>query len=139
MLRVIDSPAPRHVARYRDDRHAAPGNCRSYRNLRNARHLLGLRDHFAIMAAPRKEMLGMCLLEVPASDLDGWNLRGDCHNWNAAALALVEAVDQMQVPRTAASGADCQSPGQVRFCAGGKRGRLFVSYVNPLELPANAN
>ncbi len=77
-----------------------------HRDFQDAGHLLGLRDKFAIMAALREEMFGMRLLKITAADFIAGNLRGNGQDRNAAAVAVVEPVDQMQVSRTATSCAD---------------------------------
>jgi hypothetical protein len=51
-----------------------------------------------------------------------------------ASMAVVETVDQMQVARSTAPGADGQLSCQVCFCARGKGCSLFVPHVNPLKL-----
>jgi len=46
-------------------------------------------------------------------------------------IAIIEAVDQMEIARTAASGTDRNLPVNC-FCAGGKRCSFFVSDRRPL-------
>ncbi len=46
-------------------------------------------------------------------------------------MAVVEAVDQVQIARAATAGADRQLAGQMRFGADGKSGDLFVAEVQP--------
>ena len=76
----------------------------------------------------------MGFLKISAADFITWNLRRDGEDGNTAAVTVVESVDQMQIPGTATAGADRQSSREMRFRAGGKRRRLFVSHVNPANL-----
>src|SRR5437588_12424736 len=86
------------------------------------------------MAALRKKMFRMRFLKIAAADFLTWNLRGDGEDGNAATVAIVNPVDQMQVAGPTTSRADREASGEVRFRAGGKRRRLFVSDVDPLNL-----
>src|SRR4029077_35652 len=63
----------------------------------------------------------------------------DGENGHAAPVAIVQPVDQVQIPRAAAPGADGQTPGEMRLRAGGKRRRLLVSHVHPADLVVSAN
>jgi hypothetical protein len=58
---------------------------------------------------------------------------GDRQNRNAVALAIEQAVDQMQISRTAASGAHRKLPGKMRLGAGGESGGLFMPHVDPVD------
>ncbi len=75
----------------------------------------------------------MSLLKISAADFSAGYLRGDGQHGHAAALAIVETVDQMQIARTAAPGANRQCSRKMRFRSRGEGCRLFVSYVNPLQ------
>ena len=131
---LFDGIAQGHVARNDDDGNAAPGERSLHGNLQDARHLFGLRDQLAIMAALREEMLGVSFLKISAADFVAGNLRGNRQDGNAAAVTVVESVDQMQIAGTATSGADRQSSGEMRFRSGGKRGGLFVSARESTEV-----
>ena len=85
------------------------------------------------MAALREEMLRMSFLKVSAADFVARNLRGNGQDRNAAPMTVIEAIDQMQVSRTAASGADRQFAGEMRFGASRERGCLLMADMNPLE------
>src|SRR5438132_4100789 len=91
------------------------------------------------MAALREKMFGMRFLKIAAANFLTWNLRGDGEDGNAATVAIVKPVDQMQVAGPTTSRADREASGKVRFRARGERSRLFVSNVGPsnLLLPAN--
>src|ERR1700679_1418944 len=63
-----------NVSGDKDNRNAPRGDCRLYCNFQDARHLLGMRHHFAIMAALRKEMLWMRFLKISAAHFPTGNL-----------------------------------------------------------------
>src|SRR5208283_175937 len=130
---LFDGLTEGHIARDDDDGNAAAGQRSLYGDLQDAGHLSGLRDELTIMAALREEMFGVSFLKISAADFVAWNLRRNSQHGNAATMAVVEPVDQMQVPGTAASGADGQSPCEMRFRSRGKRCGLFVSDVDPLN------
>ena len=91
------------------------------------------------MAALREEVFRMSLLKVSTPDFSAGNLRRDGQNRNAAALAIVKAIDQMQVSGAAASGAYRQFAGEMRFRARRERGCLLMTHMNPLDLLVGAN
>jgi hypothetical protein len=91
------------------------------------------------MAALREKMFRMRFLKIAAADFLTWNLSGDGENGNAAAVAIVKPIDQMQVAGPTTSRADREVSGKVRFRARGKRRRLFVSDVGPSNLFLSTN
>src|SRR5216684_2618838 len=121
------------------DGNAAPRDRGLCGNLKHARHLLGLRNKFAVVAALREKMFWVGLLKISAPDFIAWNLRRNGENRNTAAMAVIEPINQMQVTGTAAAGADRQTPCEMRFRSSSKRRRLFMPYVNPLHSFACAN
>src|SRR5271156_110133 len=72
-------------------------------------------------------------LKVIDPDLNAWDVRGDSQNRYAAAWAIEQTVDQMQVARTAAAGADRKASGEMGLCSGGECGSLFVPHVDPVD------
>src|ERR1700741_2201258 len=108
-------------------------------NLEDARHLLRLRYQFAIMAALREEMLGISLLKISTPNFPARNLCGDGEDWNAAALTVVEAINQMHIPGATTSGTYCQLASEMSFSPGSERRRLLVSYTNPADVLSSAN
>jgi hypothetical protein len=54
-------------------------------------------------------------------------------------MAVVQSVDQVHVPRTAASGAYCQCARHVRFRPSGERSRFLVAHADPFNVLAFAN
>ena len=122
------------VAGDRDDRDTPARDRRLHRDLEHARHLFRLRHELAIVAALRQRGVRDASPEVTAANFSAGNLRGNGEHGNTAAVAVVEAVDQMQVARSAAPGADRELSGEVRFGARGERSRLLVADVHPSEL-----
>src|SRR5258708_4242800 len=61
-------------------------------------------------------------------------LSGDREHWHAAAMAVVETIDQMQVAWTATPRADGQLSRQMGFGAGCECRCFFMPYMNPLHL-----
>ena len=76
----------------------------------------------------------MGLLEVSAADLMGGDLRGNGEDGHAAPVAIVQPVDQVQVARAAAAGADGELAGEVRLCPRGEGRRLLVPHGDPSKL-----
>jgi hypothetical protein len=48
-----------------------------------------------------KELFRIGLLEVPTADFEARNVRGDRDDRHTAAVGIVEAIDQMEIPRSA--------------------------------------
>src|SRR5262249_945377 len=123
-----------YVARDHDDRPATLAGRFADRGLEHRRHLSDARHQLATVAAFLEEILGMRLLEKPTADLGARNLRGDCEHGDARAVAVEQAVDKVQVARSAASCTDDELAGQVRLGAGRERADFFVPNMNPLDL-----
>ena len=128
---MFDGIPQRHVAGNGHDRNAAFGNRGLYGDLKDAGHLLGLRDEFTVLTALAEKVFRMRFLKIPASDFTTWNLRSDRENGNTAAMTIVETVDQMHVARATTSGAHGELAGQVRFGACGERRGFLVPYADP--------
>ena len=64
----------------------------------------------------------------------GGDLRGNGENRHTAAVAIVQPVDQVQVARATAAGADGETAGEVRLGARGEGRRLLVPHVDPAKL-----
>ena len=124
-----------------DDNHrdSALGDGGAHRDPQHPRHLLRLRNQFAVVAAILEQVLGMGFLEVAAADLLAGDLRGNREHRHAAAVAIVKAIDQVQIARPAAAGADRNLPGEMALCTGRKGGRLFMAHVHPFDLLVPAN
>src|ERR1700757_4278450 len=108
-------------------------------NLEHAWHLLRLRYQFAIVAALREDVLGIGLLKISTANFSARNLCGDGEDWNAAALTVVEAVNQMHVAGATTSGTYCQLASEMGLGVGCERRCLLVSYPNPANVLSNAN
>ena len=129
-------PGPSRVvqerpARHHDHRHAAAGQRRAHRDLQDPRQLLMGADQLAVHAALAEQLLRMGLLEVLPADLLGRDVRGDGQHRDPAAVGVEQAVDQVQVARSAAGRAHRQLPGQRRLRGRRERGRLLVPDVLP--------
>ncbi len=72
-------------------------------------------------------------LEIVDADLGARNVRGNRQHRHAAAMAIEQAVDEMQIAGTAASGADRELAGQMRLGAGRKRAGLLVAHMHPVD------
>jgi hypothetical protein len=103
------------------------------RAARDARHLAGLADQLAVAAAVDEQAVGMCLLEEARPDLHARDVRGDREHRRAGAMGVVQALDQVCIPRPAASRAHRQAPGQLRLGSRGEGTRLLVADVNPID------
>src|SRR6201993_675611 len=111
----------RDIAGNGNDSNTALGDGSLHGNLEHARHLLRLRHQLAVMAALREEMLGISLLKISAANFPARNLCGDSEDWNAAALTVVEAINQMHVARATTSGTNRQLASEMSFGPGGER------------------
>src|SRR6266404_9715027 len=98
-----DGIAQSDVARQRNHRDSATRDRGLHRDFQNARHLFRMRNQFTIVAALGEKMFRMRFLKIAAANFLTWNLRGDGEDGNAATVAIVKPVDQMQVARTATS------------------------------------
>jgi hypothetical protein len=58
------------------------------------------------VAALFEEVFWVRFLEVPAADFLRWNLRGDGQNGHTASMGVIEAIDEVKVARSTATGAD---------------------------------
>src|ERR1700757_5162775 len=129
----------RDIAGNGNDSNTALGNCSLHGNLEHARHLLRLRYQLAVMAALREKMFGISLLKISAANFSARNLCGNGDDGNAAALTIVEAINQMHVPRATTSGTYRHLSGKRGLGAGRERRCLLVSYANPANVLSNAN
>ena len=75
----------------------------------------------------------MSFLEIAAADLRAGDLGGDRQHRNPVAMAVEQAVDQVQVAGPAAAGADGELAGHLRLGAGGERGHLLVAHMHPAD------
>ena len=80
----------------------------------------------------------MGLLVVHGADLGRGDVRGDREHRGGRAVGVVETVDQVQVARAAAAGADGELARQLSLGAGGEGPGLLVAHVHPVEGPVGA-
>src|SRR5262245_20970310 len=100
---------------------------------KDLRQLLGARHQLDVVAAFREQALGMGGLEVVDADLPARNMRGDRQHRHTAAMTIVKPVDEVQVARTAATGADRKLAGEMRLGAGGEGRGFLVAHMNPVD------
>src|SRR4029077_4740422 len=91
------------------------------------------------MAALLEQDLGVRHLEIAAPDLGRGNLRRDGQHRHPRAVAIEQAVDQMQVTGPAASCADRELASQMSFGAGCECSHLLVAHMDPLNLAPTSN
>jgi hypothetical protein len=84
------------------------------------------------MAAVLEQVFRMRRLEVIDTDLAARDVCGDRKDGHIVAVGIVQAVDQVKVSWTTASGANSELPSEVGFGASGERGTFFVPNVYPL-------
>jgi hypothetical protein len=86
------------------------------------------------MAAFFEQLFRMGLLEKAGADLARRNMRGDREHGHARAVAVEETINEMQIARPAAAGADREFTSQMRLrpCREGRD--LLVPDMDPLDL-----
>src|ERR1700682_471968 len=105
----------------------------TYGDFERAGHLFDGRNEFAIAGAFPKKLLGMGFLEIARADLGRGNVSRDGHTRRPRAVAVEQAIDQVQVARTATSGADRETARDMRTRAGRERGDFLVPDMQPLN------
>jgi hypothetical protein len=75
----------------------------------------------------------MRFLEVPGADLGRGNLRGNGEHGHTRSVAVKEAIDKMQIARSAAA-ADREITRKMRPRTRGKGRDLLVPDMNPFDL-----
>src|SRR5215475_5660616 len=108
------------------------------RHLQCARHLIGARDQLAKMAALPEQLLRVRLLEKAGADFRRWNLGGDGQHRHARAVAVEQAVDEMEIARPAAAGADRELTREMGLSTGRKGCDFLVPDMNPFDLALTA-
>ena len=122
-----------HVPGEGDDPHPAAPERLLDRDLGDPWQLLGTGDELAVVAALLERQGGVGLLEVAGADLGARDLGGQRQHRRHAAMGVVEAVDQVQVPGPAAARAGHQPTGQLRLGTSRERAGLLVSHVHPID------
>src|SRR6516165_3738265 len=90
------------------------------------------------MTAFLEEIFRMRLLEIAAANFGGGNLRGDTEHGNTRAVTVKQAVDEVQVARSATAGANGELTREMGFGAGRERGDLFVPHMDPFDFALTA-
>jgi len=103
---VVGRAMQEDVAGNDDDGDAGEIDSGAHGDVQDAGHLLRNADHLAIVAALFEEVLGMGLLKVVGADLCAGNVCSDGKDRNAAAMAVEEAVDEVEIAGAAACSAD---------------------------------
>ena len=75
----------------------------------------------------------MCCLEIVDPDFAAGDVGRDCQNRHTVALAVEQAVDQMKVAWTTATGAHSKASGKMSFSPGRKSRGLFMAHMNPID------
>src|SRR5258708_37873545 len=73
----------------------------------------------------------MGFLEIARANLGRRNVSRDRHHGQARAVAVEQTIDQVQVARTATSGADRETTCDMRVRAGRERGDFLVPDMQP--------
>ena len=84
--------------------------------------------------AGEKDLFGVSFLEVVGSDFSAGNLGGDGENRNAAAVTVVETIDEVKISGATASGAYGKLSADLGLATRGESGYFFVAD----HLPINA-
>src|SRR5277367_78628 len=91
------------------------------------------------MAALSEDMFRVRFLKISTPDFSARNLRRDGENGHTAPLAIVKSIDQVHIPRSAASGAHRQFAGEMRLRARRECACFLIAHANPLDVLARAN
>ena len=125
------------VTGQRDDGDAADRHGVLDGGLHDARALRRRAHEFGVDAALGEEAVGVGLLEVALTDLGAGNVAGDRQNRRTRAVGVVEAVDEVEVPRAARARAHGEFTCHLRVRAGGEGCGLLVTNVDPVDAAAS--
>src|SRR5260370_20661754 len=90
-----------YVPGQHNHRDATLRDCRLNGGFQDTRHLFGIGDELAVVAALREDMFGIRLLKVVAPNLPARNMFGNREYRDTVPLTGVEAIDQVHIPRPA--------------------------------------
>ena len=127
------------VTRDHHNRDAALRHGLTDRDLEGARHLACVGDQLAVVAAFAEQVLRMGLLEIARPDLGRREVGRDRQHRHARAMAIEQAVDEMQVAGAAASGAHRKAAAEMRLGARREGSDLLVAHVEPFDLSLAAD
>src|SRR5258706_1475493 len=122
------------VARNHNDRDAAIAYRLPDRDFEDAGHLVGPRDQLTIVTALLEQTLRMGFLKIPRAEFGRRNLRRDGKHWHARPLTVEQAVDEVQIAGSAASGADRKLASQMCLGTGRESRDLLVPHMHPFDL-----
>jgi hypothetical protein len=123
----------RDVPRKNYDGHALLRDCDAHRALQNLGNEARVGDELDVVAAFLEQDLRVGRLEIIDADLGARNVRRYREERRSAPVAVEEAVDQMQISRSAAPGADSQLAGQLRLRPRCERRCLLVPDMHPFD------
>ena len=123
----------RHVAGQHHHRDAAVNHRFTHGDGQHLRNLFRGGDQLAVVAAFAEQFLRMGLLKIAAADFAGGDVGGNGQYRYMVTMTVKQTVDQMQVTRSAGTGADRQLAGQLRLGAGGESSDLFVPGGHPVD------
>src|SRR5262249_26853649 len=95
-------------------------------------------DQLAKMAALPEQLLRVRLLEIAGADFRRRDLGGDGQHRHARAVAVEQAVDEMEIARPAAAGADRELTREMGLGTGCKGCAFLVPDMNPFDLALTA-
>ena len=133
--RCVRHGLQRHIAGHDHNRHAAVGHSLSDCYRQRAGHLVGTGDQLAIVTALPEQRLRVGFLEIACADLGRRDLRSDGEHGHPRAVAIEQAVDEMEVAGTAAAGADGELTRQMRLGTRRESRDLLVPDMDPLDGP----
>src|SRR5216684_2694746 len=123
-----------YIAWNHNHRDAAVAHRLPDRDLQNAGHLFGPRDQLTIVTALLEQHLRMGFLEISGAELGRRDLRRNGKHRYARPLTIEQAIDQVQIARAAAPGADRKLSCQMRFGTGRESRDFLVPYMHPFYL-----
>ena len=127
-----------HVARDHEHGHAPLLDGGPHRGAQHAGHLVRRGDVLHVDGALAEQVLRVGLLEVARADLLRRDVRGDREHRGAGALRVEQAVDQVEVARTARAHADRELIRELGLGGGGEGRGLLVPGVHPLDAAVGA-
>ncbi|RML84546.1 hypothetical protein ALQ89_06473 [Pseudomonas amygdali pv. tabaci] len=123
--------AERYIAGQDDNGNTFLADRRAHGTFQHTGELLGVADQFDEVAALLEQLLRVGFLKVIQADFRGRNVRSNRQHRHAVAMAVVQAIDQVQVARSAAACTDRQLAAGCRLGTGGEGCDFFMTGVHP--------
>src|ERR1019366_3314186 len=133
------TPEGQDVTRYDDDSDTSLGDCCAHGDSEHSRYLFRIADNFAKVRTREEEVFGPSLLKEVGTELGAGYLRGDRQDGNAAALTIMESIDEMEIARPAASCADRKFACNLRFATSREGRDLLVPNHHPVDAIVSAD